>query len=65
MEKFKPSFEEIFYALVNIDNRQDWNEEILGKADQEDILEVRKVLEQGFPLNEAEIEIGELKERKI
>ncbi|MDP3987710.1 MAG: hypothetical protein Q8P80_01040 [Candidatus Levybacteria bacterium] len=64
MERFrqKPSLKEIFYALVDIDNRPDWNIEILETADPKDVREVRSVLEQGLPLGEAEIEVGRLKE---
>ncbi len=63
MERFrqKPSLKEIFYALVDIDNRPDWNIEILETADPKNVREVRNVLEQGLPLGEAEIEVGRLK----
>lgn len=65
MERFrpKPSKREIFYALVDIDNRPDWNIDILERADPKLINKVRSLLEQGHILSEAEILLDDIPEK--
>lgn len=66
MERFrpKPSKREIFYALVDIDNRPDWCIEILEKADPKLVKKVRGLLEQGHILSEAEILLDDIPEER-